>query len=111
MPETTADELERLRRMVGPSEQRYEDLRADVVGAEAAARDALAETGRLRGELAEMRVELARARDEQDTLQRRREMGAIEHLADLVREAWREVVRPLGGRALRGLGLRRSGDR
>jgi len=111
MPETPSDELERLRRLVGPSERSYEDLRDDVAGAREAAREALAETGRLRGELAEMRVELARARQDQDTLQRRREMSVAEHLVDLVREAWREVLRPLAGRALGAVGLRRPGPR
>jgi chromosome segregation ATPase len=106
-----AGELERLRWLVGPSEQAYADLRADVDGARAAAREAAAEAGRLRGELAEMRVELARARQDQDTLQRRHEMGALEHLADLVREGWHEVVRPLVGSLLRALGLRRSDRR
>lgn len=115
MPPTTPDgpspndELDRLRSLVGPSERSYAALRDDAERARDAAKEAIEAAGRLRGELAEMSVELARARQDQDTLQRRREMSAPAHLTDLAREAWDEVVRPAGGRAVRAVGLRRPG--
>jgi hypothetical protein len=55
-------ELARLRRLVGPSEQSYDDLRADVLAARDAVRLAEAAAGELRGELTEVYVALARAR-------------------------------------------------
>ena len=89
-----SDELSRLRQLVGPSERSYLGAIDDVDRAVAEAKRATLALGEVRGELAEMRVELARARQDQDLFQRRREMGAAAYLADLVREAWREVVRP-----------------
>jgi predicted nucleic acid-binding Zn-ribbon protein len=100
-------ELERLRRLVGPSETSYAALRRDVDHARDAAREAELAAGSLRGELAEMRVALARARQDQDRFQRRREMSAAEHLADLAREAWTEILRPRVARLARAVGLRR----
>ncbi len=87
-------ELQRLRALVGPSERSYEDALADADQAIAEAKRATLSLGELRGELAEMRVELARARQDQDLFQRRREMNAAAYLVDLLREAWREVLRP-----------------
>jgi hypothetical protein len=102
-------ELDRLRALLGPSERSYETLRADVDHAETLARDAQHELGRQRGEMAELRVQLARARQDQDTFQRRREMSAGAYLVDLVREGWIEVLRPRAGRVARAVGLRRPG--
>ena len=87
-------ELHRLRELIGPSERSYADAIDDADHAIAEAKRATLELGEARGALAEMRVELARARQDQDLFQRRREMGPAAHLADLVREAWRDVVRP-----------------
>ncbi|MEM9515801.1 MAG: hypothetical protein AAGA42_13195 [Actinomycetota bacterium] len=94
MPGPDDDELARLRALVGPSERAYGDAVADADRAIATAKAATLEAGAVRGELAEMRVELARARQDQDLFQRRRAMSAAEYLVDLVREAWREVLRP-----------------
>jgi predicted nucleic acid-binding Zn-ribbon protein len=63
-------EIERLRRLVGPSERSYADLEQDLLAARDAARGAEATAGSLRGQLAQMHVELARARQDQDHLQR-----------------------------------------
>jgi hypothetical protein len=65
-----AVELARLRALVGPDERSYARLRADRDGAVDAAREAEAAVGELRGTIAEMRVQLARARQDQDTYQR-----------------------------------------
>lgn len=73
-----------------------------------AEREVAFELGRLRGEIAELRVQLARARQDQDTFQRRREMSAAAYLADLGREGWVEVVRPRVARVARRVGVRRS---
>jgi predicted nucleic acid-binding Zn-ribbon protein len=63
-------EVERLRELVGPSEQSYVDLQQDLLAARDAAKGAEATAGMLRGQLAELHVELARARQDQDHLQR-----------------------------------------
>ena len=98
-----SDELSRLRQLVGPSERSYRAAIDDADHAIAEAKRATLELGEARGALAEMRVELARARQDQDLFQRRREMGPAAHLADLVREAWRDVVRPRLAAATRPL--------
>ncbi len=64
------DEIERLRVLVGPSEQSYDDLRQDVLAARDAARGAEAAAGVLRGQVTELHAELARARQDQDHFQR-----------------------------------------
>jgi chromosome segregation ATPase len=46
-----------------------EQLRRDLAGAVAAARAAEAEAGRLRGTIAEMQTQLARARQDQESFQ------------------------------------------
>lgn len=63
-------EVERLRRLVGPSERGYADLEQDLLAARDVARGAEATAGSLRGQLAQMHVELARARQDQDHLHR-----------------------------------------
>ena len=63
-------EVERLRVLVGPSEQSYDDLRRDVLAARDAARGAEAAAGVMRGQVAELHAELARARQDQDHFQR-----------------------------------------
>ena len=69
------DEVARLRALVGPSEESYEKLRLDVAEARQAAKDAEAEAGRLRGLMAEMSTQLARARQDQDRFQRPADYG------------------------------------
>ena len=103
VPQSDDDELTRLRSLVGPSERSYGQAIADADNAIAAAKEAAHAAGAARGELAEMRVELARARQEQDLFQRRRTMSAGAYLVDLGHEAWREVIRPRLGRVRRSV--------
>lgn len=63
-------EVERLRALVGPSEQSYLDLQQDLLAARDVARGAEASAGVLRGQVAELHVALARARQDQDHFQR-----------------------------------------
>lgn len=107
MPDDEA-ELERLRALVGPSEIAFRELRDDVFEASAQTKLAALESGRLRGELAEMTVQLARARQDQDARERRAEMGPISYLGDLAREYWHASLQPALGAALRRLGVRRT---
>lgn len=88
------DELERLRRLVGPSEVAYEALRRDVEEARRVAREAVEEAGRLRGALTETNVQLSRARQDQDVLLRRSEMGPLGRFGDRIRTRWRRSVVP-----------------
>jgi hypothetical protein len=55
-------EVERLRCLVGPSEQSYDEMRVDLLAARDAAKEAEAAAGEVRGELTEVYVALARAR-------------------------------------------------
>lgn len=57
------DEVEALRSEI-------DELRQDLAAAALAAREAEAETGRVRGELAEMHLQLTRARQDQERYQR-----------------------------------------
>lgn len=78
MADTTPDvdlgvlqaEVARLRELVGPSELAYDELRQDVLAARDAAKGAEAAAGVLRGQVAELSVALARARQDQDHFQR-----------------------------------------
>lgn len=79
------DEIERLRRLVGPSERSYESLRADRDAAQRVARDARAEVGELRGRIEEMRVQLARARQDQDVLLQQAAMRPVARTLDRLR--------------------------
>lgn len=87
-------EVARLRSIVGPDERAYEELRDDRDGAVAAARDAEREAGRLRGQIAEMQVQLVRARQDQERYQR---------LFDRYREA-RELASTAKQRLARTIG-------
>jgi hypothetical protein len=66
-PETTweASEIDRLRRLVGPDEMSYTDRLEDLAAAEQAVRDAEHANGELRATIAELRVELRRAQQDQ----------------------------------------------
>ncbi len=73
--QTTKDELaalmaevQRLRQLVGPSEQSYIDLQLAVLGARDAAIGAEAELGNLRGSYQSLGAEVARARRDQEWL-------------------------------------------
>jgi hypothetical protein len=63
-------EIDRLRTLVGPVEQDYAALRQDLLAARDVAQGAEASTGALRGQVAQLHVELARARQDQDHFQR-----------------------------------------
>jgi hypothetical protein len=63
-------EVTRLRRLVGPSEQSYDDLRLDLLAARDVAKGAEAAAGALRGQNAELHAALGRARQDQDHFQR-----------------------------------------
>ncbi|HQV59022.1 MAG TPA: hypothetical protein PKV27_13475 [Ilumatobacteraceae bacterium] len=62
-------EVERLRRLVGPSELSYRELGDDLAAASAKIRDLEHEIGRLRGERQEIDVQLFRARQDQQRYQ------------------------------------------
>ncbi|HEY5663129.1 MAG TPA: hypothetical protein VIS05_03745 [Ilumatobacter sp.] len=94
LPAGAAGELERLRALVGPSEVAYEALRADRDAAVEVARSALAEAGELRGQITEMSVQLSRARQDQDLLQRRAQMSVGRLVGDRVAHRWRTSVVP-----------------
>lgn len=87
-------ELERLRALVGPSETAYAALRADRDEAQRVAREALAETGELRGRLVEMAAQLERARQDQDLLLRRERMTPLNRARDTARRHWAERIAP-----------------
>ena len=63
-------DVARLRGLVGPSELSYDDLRQDLLAARDVAKGAEAAAGVLRGQVAELEVALARARQDQDHFQR-----------------------------------------
>jgi hypothetical protein len=96
MPELTDDpaalraEVDRLRSLVGPTEQSYDDLRLDLLAARDVAKGAEAEAGVLRGQLAELHVALARARQDQEYFQRMLPAG--------LRAGWSRVSRSLRAR-------------
>ena len=87
-------ELDRLRTLVGPSEKAYAELQSDVEQARRVARDAVTELGDLRGRIVELETMLARARQEQEFLERRVEMTAWEGLLYRIRRRWNRSVLP-----------------
>jgi hypothetical protein len=101
MVDTDADvgqlcaEVERLRRLVGPCEQSYDDLRADLIAARDAAKLAEQRAGDLRGELVEAYAALDRAL-----------LGAPA-LAHAVRQAKNMLSGTTLGRAYRAVGRAR----
>lgn len=90
----TESELDRLRALVGPSEVSYEALQRDVAEAERVARDAVIELGDLRGRIVELEGHLARARQDQDFLQRRIDLTAWEGAMFRAQRRWRISVAP-----------------
>lgn len=89
-----AQEVERLRQLVGPSETAYVALRRDRDEAQRVAKAAVHDAGELRGQLAEMSVQLSRARQEQDLALRRLDMTTAERWADRVGRRWTGSVAP-----------------
>lgn len=63
--ESDQSEIDRLRILVGPNEQSYEELRAELDAAELAMRGAEAANGVLRAQIAEMTISLRRAQQDQ----------------------------------------------
>ena len=63
-------EIDRLRELVGPSEQSYADLRHELLAARDAARGAQAAAGTLRSRMAELEVALSRAQQDQEHFQK-----------------------------------------
>ncbi len=63
-------EVAALRALVGPSEESYEKLQLDVLSARDAAKGTESELGTLRGTITELNTQLARARQDQDAVQR-----------------------------------------
>lgn len=69
-PAALRAEIDRLRELVGPSEQSYADLRHELLAARDAARGAEATAGSLRGQMAELHVALDRAQQDQEHFQK-----------------------------------------
>lgn len=79
------EENARLRALVGPLEQSYDDLRAELVDAEAAVRSAEAVNGELRGEILEITYSLDQARHNLGSLRRLLHQRSRRGLAKLTR--------------------------
>ena len=68
--ESTIDELDRLRALVGPTESSYDDLRAENAAARDEARQTETELGHLRAEITGLRADLHRAQQDQYHIRR-----------------------------------------
>ncbi len=99
-----ADELERLREMVGPSETSYAELREDRDQAVHAAKQASAEAGELRGHIVDLSVQLSRARQDQEYAQVSAAMSPAERLVYRARRRVATSVTP----RLTGLAVARA---
>lgn len=64
-PALLRSEIDRLRDLVGPSEQSYTDLRQELLAARDAVRGAEAALGSLRGRIVELETGLVRAQQDQ----------------------------------------------
>jgi chromosome segregation ATPase len=62
-------EVDRLRELVGPSEQSYADLRRELLAARDSVRGAEASLGGLRGRVVELEAALVRAQQDQEHFQ------------------------------------------
>lgn len=100
-----ADEIERLRELVGPSETSYAALRDDRNQAVQVAQEAMAEAGELRGHIVDLSVQLSRARQEQEYQQVSAAMNPVERVVYRARRRWATSATPrlagLVGRAKR----------
>ncbi len=88
------DELERLRALVGPSETSYSALREDRDQAVQLAKEAMAETGELRGQIVDLSVQLSRARQDQEYDQVSAAMNPVERVLYRARRRWATSVTP-----------------
>ncbi len=68
-PAALRAEIDRLRDLVGPSEQSYADLRRELLAARDAVRGAEASLGSLRGRVVELEAGLVRAQQDQEHFQ------------------------------------------
>lgn len=89
-----AEELERLRELVGPSEASFAALREDRDQAVQLAKEAVAEAGELRGHIVDLSVQLSRARQDQEYQQVSAAMGPAERAAYRVRRRIATSVTP-----------------
>ena len=89
-----AAEIERLRDLVGPSEQSYEQLRVDRDEAVQLAKDAVREAGELRGHIVDLSVQLSRARQDQEFQQVSASMNPLERVAYRARRRVATSVTP-----------------
>ena len=83
-------EVQRLRALVGPSEESYEKLRLDVLGARDAAIAAEAELGRARARISSLETDVARYRRD-FLLVRRMVIGQLARVRNLMGLARRAV--------------------
>ena len=90
----SADEMERLRELIGPSETSYAQLRKDRDQAVQLAKDASAEAGELRGHIVDLSVQLSRARQDQEYQQVSIALGPAQRVAYKVRRRWATSVTP-----------------
>lgn len=89
-----AEELARLRDLVGPSETSYASLREDRDQAVLLAKDAVADNGELRGHIVDLSVQLSRARQDQEYQQVSEAMGPGERIVYRARRRWATSVTP-----------------
>lgn len=68
-PDALRAEIDRLRALVGPSEQSYTDLRQEILAARDAAMGSEAAIGEYRGRVNELEVALVRAQQDQEHFQ------------------------------------------
>lgn len=93
-PLSAPDELARLRELVGPSEASYAALLEDRDQAVQLAKDAVAESGELRGHIVDLSVQLSRARQDQEYQQVSAAMGPAERLVYRARRRWATSATP-----------------
>lgn len=90
----TSDEVQRLRALVGPSEKSYEELRRDRDESVRVAREAMAEVGELRGDIVDLRVQVSRARQDQEYGQVAAAMNPTQRVMYRARRRWATSITP-----------------
>lgn len=89
-----SDEVQRLRALVGPSEVSYEALRRDRDESMRVAREAMAEVGALRGDIIDLRVQVSRARQDQEYRDVSVAMSPADKVLYRTRRRWATSVTP-----------------